>query len=72
MFQYFRSILSQYWEQLYIPSLRWSDFVEVLIIAFLTYHVLLWLRNTRAWSMLKGILVIMFFVILFDKTSQTC
>ena len=71
MFQYFRSILSQYWEQLYIPSLRWSDFVEVLIIAFLTYHVLLWLRNTRAWSMLKGILVIMFFVIFAVLMNMT-
>lgn len=71
MFQYFRTILSQYWEQLYIPSLRWSDFVEVLIIAFLTYHVLLWLRNTRAWSMLKGILVIMVFVIFAVLMNMT-
>ena len=71
MFQYFRTILSQYWEQLYIPSLRWSDFVEVLIIAFLTYHVLLWLRNTRAWSMLKGILVIMIFVIFAVLMNMT-
>ncbi|MBQ9644301.1 MAG: diadenylate cyclase CdaA [Lachnospiraceae bacterium] len=71
MFQYFRTILSQYWEQLYIPSLRWSDLVEVLIIAFLTYHVLLWLRNTRAWSMLKGILVILIFVIFAVLMNMT-
>lgn len=47
-----------------ISGIRISDIVEVIIIAFLIYHILLWIKNTRAWSLLKGILVIAFFVML--------
>ena len=32
-----------------------TDIVEMLIIAFLFYHVLKWIKDTRAWMLLKGI-----------------
>ena len=51
---YFSDIISR----LRIPDLRWTDFFESLIIAFLTYHILLWFQNTRAWQLMKGIAVI--------------
>ena len=38
-----------------------TDIVEMLIIAFLFYHVLKWIKDTRAWMLLKGILVILAF-----------
>lgn len=38
------------------------DFVEICIISFLIYQVLLWIKNTRAWMLLRGILVILIFV----------
>ena len=41
-----------------MPSIRWVDIVEILLIAFLMYHILVWVKNTRAWSLLKGIIVI--------------
>lgn len=40
------------------------DITEVLIISFLFYHFLLWIKSTRAWNLFKGILVILFFVLL--------
>lgn len=40
------------------------DIIEVLIISFLFYHFLLWIKSTRAWNLFKGILVILFFVLL--------
>jgi len=40
-----------------------TDIVEMLIIAFLFYHVLKWIKDTRAWMLLKGILVILAFVL---------
>jgi len=46
-----------------ISGIRVSDIVEVIIIAFLIYHILLWIKNTRAWSLLKGILMIAVFVL---------
>ena len=47
-----------------MPNLRWTDIVEILILTFLIYHILLWIKNTRAWSLLKGLLVIGAFVAL--------
>lgn len=44
--------------QLRIPDVRWTDLVEVLIIAYLAYHILLWVKNTRAWQLMKGIAVV--------------
>ncbi|MDE5951836.1 MAG: diadenylate cyclase CdaA, partial [Acetatifactor sp.] len=38
-----------------------GDVLEILIIAFLLYHIMLWIQKTRAWTLLKGLLVILFF-----------
>ena len=49
-------------DNLHIPTLiRWTDVVEVIIIAALTYRLLVWIRDTRAWNLLKGLLVILVF-----------
>lgn len=40
------------------------DFVEILIISFLFYHILLWIKNTRAWNLFKGIIMILVFVLI--------
>ena len=49
---------------LHMPTIRFSDILEVLIIAFLVYHILVWARNTRLWSLLKGVIVILVFILL--------
>ena len=41
-----------------------TDIVEILIIAFLLYHILVWFKTTRAWTLFKGILVILVFILL--------
>lgn len=46
-----------------VSGIRWADIVEILIISFLVYHILVWIKNTKAWSLLKGILVITVFVL---------
>ena len=45
----------------YVPSIEIGDVLEILIIAFLLYHIMLWIQKTRAWTLLKGLLVILFF-----------
>lgn len=47
---------------LHMPTIRATDVVEMLIIAFLTYHILKWIKNTKAWSLLKGVAVIVLFI----------
>ena len=62
--QRFLTILQNYLNQINMPNLRWTDIVEILILTFLIYHILLWIKNTRAWSLLKGLLVVGEFVAL--------
>ena len=57
-------LIENYLSKLYIPKIHWSDVVEILIIAFLLYYILLWIKNTRAWALLKGVLVIAAFVLI--------
>ena len=48
---------------LHMPTIRFSDILEIFIIAFLVYHILVWARNTRLWSLLKGVIVILVFIL---------
>lgn len=45
-------------------TITWVDVIEILIISFLFYHVLLWIKSTRAWNLFKGIMVILIFVVI--------
>lgn len=45
------------------PVINQIDIVEIIIIAFLFYNVLVWIKNTRAWMLFKGMLVILVFVL---------
>ena len=56
------SVFQSFLNQIHMPNLRWTDVVEILILAFLIYHILLWIKNTRAWSLLKGFAVVIVFV----------
>ena len=49
---------------LHMPTVRALDVVEMLIIAFLIYHILVWAKNTRLWSLLKGVVVIVVFIVI--------
>ena len=40
------------------------DIIQVIIIAYLIYHLFLWFKNTRAYTLLKGILLVAAFIIL--------
>lgn len=47
--------------ELYDNYIKWSlasfgiaDIVEIIIFAFLIYHLILWIKQSRAWFILKG------------------
>lgn len=50
--------------KLSIPSIRISDVVDILIVAIFIYIIMNWIRETRAWSLFKGMLVILILSIL--------
>jgi diadenylate cyclase len=68
--QDFLSRLSEFYNKastvLGMPDISISviDIVEILIISFLFYHILLWIKSTRAWNLFKGIIVILLFVLI--------
>lgn len=41
-------------------SLRWQDFIDILIVAFLIYRVLMLLVGTRAMQLIRGVLIVAF------------
>ncbi len=55
-----------------MPTIMWTDIIEILIITFLVYQLLVWVKDTKAWSLMKGIVVILVFVFvaaIFDMTT---
>ncbi len=45
-----------------LPPFGFRNTLEVIIIAALVYEFLLWIKTTRAWQLLKGLLVIAAFI----------
>lgn len=45
-------------------TMTWVDLVEILIISVLFYYIVVWVKSTRAWTLFKGIGIILAFVLL--------
>jgi diadenylate cyclase len=52
-FSWFGNITNQ------IPTIQIKDIIEILIIAFVNYQLIKWVRGTRAWVLFKGVFVIL-------------
>ena len=55
--------LQEYLYWLSLPKIRWTDILEIIIISFLFYQILVWVKSTRAWTLFKGIIVILMFTV---------
>jgi diadenylate cyclase len=56
-----RNFINNYRVWLSLPKVNFTDIIEICILAFLIYHVVKWVKNTRAWTLVKGLVVIMVF-----------
>ena len=45
-----------------VSAITAIDILEILVLAFLVYNILLWIKDSRAWTLLKGIMVLGIFV----------
>ena len=45
-------------------NIRWEDIVEVIIISFLLYEIMAWVKHTKVWLLMKGIIIIIAFILL--------
>jgi diadenylate cyclase len=63
--QQINSFIDKYLSTVHIPkTFMWTDIAEIIIISFLVYQLLSWIRNTRTWALLRGVLVILVFLLI--------
>ncbi len=65
----------EFWKQKVlwaVPGVRFTDVLEIVILAFIIYQILLWIKKTRAYVLLKGLLFLFAFMVLayvFELTT---
>ena len=63
--QSIKNFFDEYLSNFYIPkSLHVSNVVEIIILAVLIYEFIAWVKTTRAFTLLKGIIVLLIFWLL--------
>lgn len=67
------NFIEEYISNIYIPrTLRVSNIFEIIILAIILYEFMAWVKTTRAFALLKGVIVILVFLIIayiFDFTT---
>lgn len=64
LFAFINSFASKYLFWIEMPQITKIDIVEIVIISFLLYNILVWIKKTRAWNLLKGIIVVAVFILI--------
>ena len=53
-----KTFFEDYIVWLSLPNIRITDILEMLMIAFFIYHFVDWVKKTRAWMLVKGLIVV--------------
>ena len=59
-----KNFINEYMIWLSIPDVGFADVFEIGFLAFIIYQIIKWIKNTRAWSLVKGLAVILSFWII--------
>ena len=43
-------------------TIHWNDLLDIVILSFLLYEIMVWIKKTRAWVLLKGFAVLLVFI----------
>lgn len=57
------ALLKQYSAGSALPTIGITDIMEIIIISFLVYQIIRWFRSSRAWMIVKGIVVLLVFTL---------
>lgn len=57
-------ILGRYLSDISFPTINVIDVIEIILISFFVYQFMVWIKFTRAYTLLKGILVICGFLVI--------
>ena len=64
MRHWIQQFIALYLSDWYMPDLRFIGVIEILIITVFVYRTLLWIKNTKAWMLLRGLLAIGIFILI--------
>lgn len=56
-------IVSRYLSKISFPDVGVIDIIEIALISFFIYQFMVWIKFTRAYTLLKGILVVLVFLL---------
>jgi diadenylate cyclase len=59
--QQLQKVIEKYLYWLSLPSIGFTDILEIIIISVIVYQVIKWVKYTRAWTLFKGIIVLLLF-----------
>ncbi len=52
-------IFENYISKVSVPKIGIIDIIEILLISFFVYEFIVWIKNTRAYTLLRGILIVL-------------
>ena len=64
------SIITEYISK-YIQLVGITDIIDIVIVAFIIYHLIAWIRETRAMQLVKGIILLFVLLMISDWTRLT-
>ena len=59
----FQKVIEKYLYWLSLPSIGFTDIFEIIIISVIVYQMLKWVQLTRAWTLFKGIIMLLLFAL---------
>ena len=63
-FDEFLSLIQKYLYRFSISTIGITDIVQIIIISAIVYQIIKWLQLTRAWTLFKGIVVLLLFALM--------
>ena len=63
MIDWLKNFIGNYTEGMYLPAIEVKDVIEILIITVVLYEIMLWIKNTKAWMLLRGIIMLGAFIL---------
>ena len=64
MIDWMKNFIDNYTGDMYFPAIEVKDVIEILIITVVLYEIMLWIKNTKAWMLLRGIIMLGAFILL--------
>ena len=71
MIEQLSAFVEEYLSSIHMPTIRIPDIIEILIISFVVYQIMAWVRRTKAWALLKGLIVVLGFLLLAAMFNMT-